>query len=204
MNGPRGVDLSHFNANPDFHSLVGAGIEFVYLKATQGGSYVDPTYADHRERALSVGLRVGSYHFFDPTIPGPAQAEHFLSVLGALRSGELPPALDLEATPGWDGLSLIGRQVSVKNWLLAVEKALGVRPMIYTSMGWFRETFGSANFTGHPLWLAHYATEPGETGLWKAWTAWQYGEFGRVSGAGNGDVDTDVWSGPLPTVAAAA
>lgn len=204
MNGPKGVDLSHFNANPDFHTLRAAGIEFVYTKATQGRAYVDPTFEDHRQRALSVGLRAGAYHFFDPTIAGAVQAQHFLSVLGSLRSGEIPPALDLEATPGWDSLSLTGRQVSVKNWLLGVEKALGVRPMIYTSMGWFKETFGFADFSSYPLWLAHYAAEPGDTGPWKAWTAWQYGEFGRVAGAGNGDVDTDVWNGSLPAMAVAA
>jgi len=190
---PRGVDLSHFNVSAEFHEMVDAGISFVYLKATQGENFVDPTYADRRVRALSVGLRVGSYHFYDPQSPASEQADQFLHTIGKLLPGELPPALDLEATPGWDSISQSERVHQVDSWLNEVEGGLGVRPMIYTSMGWWKGEFGNADFSGHPLWLAHYDSAPGDTGLWKYWTAWQYGQFGSVSGAGTGDVDTDVW-----------
>ena len=198
MTNPKGVDLSHFNINPDFHTMRGAGIEFVYLKATQGDSFVDGTYTDRRSRAASVGLRVGSYHFFDPLKSGKAQADHFLSVVPALLTGELPPALDLESTPGWESLSQTQRVTEVSAWLHAVESSLGVRPMIYTSMGWWLGEFGDADFSGHPLWLAHYASEPGDTGKWSTWAVWQYGQYGTVAGAGSGSVDTDQWQGALP------
>ncbi len=201
MSNPKGVDLSHFNVNPDFHTMAAAGIAFVYLKATEGGSFVDQTFLDRRQRAASVGLRTGAYHFFDPKVGGAAQAAHFLATLGGLKPGELPPALDLESTDGWDQLSQTDRVREVGAWLSVVENALGVRPVIYTSMGWWLGEFGNADFSGHPLWLAHYAASPGDTGLWKTWTAWQHGQYGTVPGAGSGNVDTDQWNGPLPGAA---
>ncbi len=201
---PRGVDLSHFNVDPDFHTMSASGIEFVYLKASQGIAFADTTFSDRRERARSVSLRVGSYHFFDPKSSGEAQAEHFIKTIGALAPGELPPALDLESADGWEHLSGTSRVREVAACLSTVESALGVHPMIYTSMGWWLGEFGNADFSGHPLWLARYADSPGTTGLWKSWSAWQYGQFGSVPGVGNGNVDTDCWNGPLPMVRGAS
>jgi lysozyme len=195
---PRGVDLSHFNADPDFHAMSHSGIAFVFLKATQGLGFVDATYTDRRQRAREVGLRVGSYHFFDPCSSGEDQARHFLSVVGCLAPNELPPALDLEAAIGWDSISVEQRIEQVGAWLSTVENALGVRPIVYTSIGWWQGVFGEADFSGHPLWLAHYAGSSGDTAHWKSWTVWQNAQFGTVVGAGVGCIDTDQWNGPLP------
>jgi lysozyme len=203
--GSLGCDLSHHNQPPDFKAIKASGVKWVYLKATQGLGFIDPDFVSRRKAAMAEELRVGVYHFLDPKSDASKQAEHFLAVVGAF---DLPPALDVESTPGWDALSGQGREVKVSNWLAVVDRELdrvqpGVRAMIYCSMGWWTEYFGKADFSGHPLWLAHYGAEPGCTGLWRSWTAWQFGEHGRVSGAGDGDVDTDRWNGELPSAIAA-
>src|SRR5688500_2722376 len=57
------VDLSHHNPEPDWVKLKAGGVVGVIMKATEGTSYVDKTFAPRRARALAAGLKVGSYHF---------------------------------------------------------------------------------------------------------------------------------------------
>lgn len=202
MGNPKGVDLSHFQQTVDFGEIVAAGITFVYLKATQGLSYVDPTFEGRRGMAHDSGTRLGPYHFMDPLADGGDQALHLVDTIGALQLSELPVAVDCENTPGWDQIDQPTRVLRLGHLLGGIEDGTGIRPMIYTSMEWWLEFFGNADFTGHPLWVAHWSDQPGNLGLWKAWTAWQYGQYGTVAGAGAGSVDTDQWNGDLPAVVA--
>ncbi|WP_312856407.1 glycoside hydrolase family 25 protein, partial [Nocardioides pelophilus] len=92
----RGIDASHHQGAIDWAAVAGDGIAFAYLKASEGTTYVDPTFADHRAAALARGVAVGGYHYFQLCSSGVEQATHFASVLGNLRpDGHLPPAVDL-------------------------------------------------------------------------------------------------------------
>ena len=92
-----GIDASHHQGAIDWEAVTNSDISFAYLKATEGTSYTDPTFAQHRAAALDVGMRVGGYHYFQLCSPGPEQAAHFASVLGDLSAGNLlPAAVDLE------------------------------------------------------------------------------------------------------------
>lgn len=69
-------DLSHYNAGV---SLVGAPACFA--KATQGTSYVDPTYQNFRAQAAGLKIPFAAYHWLDTT-DAAAQARHCFSVVG--------------------------------------------------------------------------------------------------------------------------
>ena len=59
------IDISHHQADPiDWTKLKANGTVGVILKATEGTSYTDPTYASRKKAALAAGLAVSSYHFF--------------------------------------------------------------------------------------------------------------------------------------------
>src|SRR5207248_2551754 len=62
---------------------------------TQGDYYTSKTFATDWANAKGAGVLRSAYHFFDPTVDGVAQANHFLAQLGA-DQGELPAMLDLE------------------------------------------------------------------------------------------------------------
>ena len=47
----RGIDASHHQGAIDWRAVAGDGITFAYLKATEGTSYTDPTFAQHRAEA---------------------------------------------------------------------------------------------------------------------------------------------------------
>src|SRR5580765_2996828 len=74
------IDLSHHNRSPDFQKAKAAGIVGVIHKASEGLTYVDPTYASNRRKALAAGLLWGAYHFGSGGNP-KGQADHFLDVV---------------------------------------------------------------------------------------------------------------------------
>ena len=89
------------------------------------------------------------------------------------------------------------------NWGQAVKDHFGVKPTVYLSLGWAKGVIGDAGLARiaemFDLWVARYEVEdPGDVSPWKSWQCWQYGDHGTVPGAGQGDIDTDVWNGPLP------
>ena len=62
-----GIDLSHYQGKV-FWETVGDNtkMQYVYLKATEGGDRIDDKYEQNIELAHRYGLKVGSYHFFRP------------------------------------------------------------------------------------------------------------------------------------------
>ena len=75
-----GIDLSHYQGEV-FWEAVGdnSKMAYVYLKATEGSSRIDPTYKKNIELAHRYGLKVGSYHFFRPKADLVQQMENFKS-----------------------------------------------------------------------------------------------------------------------------
>ena len=59
-----GIDVSHYQGDIDWASIEKQGIDFAYIKATEGSSYVDEYYETNRNKAEEAGMRIGFYHFF--------------------------------------------------------------------------------------------------------------------------------------------
>lgn len=85
-----GVDVSHYQGEIDWEQFKRQGVQFAYIKATEGSGFVDDRYASNRESAGAAEIYVGAYHFFSFDSPASSQAEHFISTVGDL-DGALPP-----------------------------------------------------------------------------------------------------------------
>ena len=94
----RGVDISSYQENVDMEKLKEQGIEFAYIKATEGDLHVDLSFADKWKDAKVADLPAGAYHYFSYNISGTKQAENFIKTVGSLE-GRLIPAVDMELTP---------------------------------------------------------------------------------------------------------
>jgi lysozyme len=79
----------------DWETLASQGIDFAWIKATEGSSHVDPRFPENWARANETGLLVGAYHFMSFESSGTAQAEHLAGQIPA-TPGTLPPVIDLE------------------------------------------------------------------------------------------------------------
>lgn len=183
-----GVDVSHSNGNVDWTRVRAAGISFAFVKATEGMTFVDSKCATNVAGCRAVGIVPGLYHFYHHDVDPEAQAAHFLQTVGRPETGDLPPAIDVEA-PG-DGSGAITYPKTevvhrVGAFVQAVERALGRTPLIYTYPSVWEEITGNSNaFAANcPLWIASYvAVAPTIPGGWSQHTVWQYTDRGRVDG----------------------
>lgn len=195
-----GVDVSRYqhSTSLDWAKVQADGVEFAFIKATEGRTYTNPYFADDWAATTALGLYRGAYHFARPsTGTAAAQARYFVDVAGlADQPGDLPPVLDLEST---GGLGVSALQTWTASFLTTVETLTGRTPIIYCSPSFWRDHLGdSTAFTRYPLWIAHYtsAAQPSLPGGWTTWAFWQNTSSGRVNGI-SGNVDQDRFNGSL-------
>jgi GH25 family lysozyme M1 (1,4-beta-N-acetylmuramidase) len=187
-----GIDVSHWQGSIAWSQVENAGVQFAFMKATEGTGYTDTMLAKNWAATKQVGIYRGAYHFARPSVgSAPAQARYFVSKVGSFKeAGVLPPVLDLEAT---GGLSPSQLRTWVSTWLTTVEDLTGRTPILYFSPSFWEVNLGNSTaFSRYPLWVAHYtsASAPRVPGGWSTWTFWQRTSSGRVSGiAGNVDMN---------------
>ncbi len=168
-------------------------VSFIFIKATEGCSVRNAYYTADYNAARSHGYPVGTYHFFSPKSNGADQARYFLAH-AHVRQGDLPPVLDLEPMPSQ--VQAMGGSVAmwrrVRNWLQIVEKATGMRPILYVSQTFVNRYLDDAPDIKHayPVWIARYGEFKPDVKLW----VWQLAPDGRVKGI-NGAVDINVFNG---------
>lgn len=80
-----GIDVSRWQPNVDWALLKSSGVDFVFIKATQGNYTVDPMLKKHVDGANSVGMVVGLYHWCDPLISADSQAKFFVNSVQGLK-----------------------------------------------------------------------------------------------------------------------
>lgn len=201
-----GIDVSYWNAGIDWPKVRATGQRYVFVKASEGDFYSDPSFGANWSGAKSAGLLRGAYHFFRANVDGKKQATRFIdSVKSANDLGELPPVLDLESHDGQKKDKIIER---AKVWLDLVEAAFGKKPVIYSAQYFLQDYFSEAGggppvwTKDYPLWLAQYPNNYAEGSKpflprgWFKWTFWQYSEKGRINGI-NANVDLNVFNGTL-------
>lgn len=178
--GEWGIDISNHQAGADLSKAKAAGCSFVFAKATEGLTYRDDHFAGFRQQAKAIGLPFGAYHFARPQAgrTGDQEARAFLTVAG--KPDGLPHVLDLEdtklspqATTGW-----------ALDWLTTVQKATGVRPIVYTYSAFAAShLYPSTALAAYPLWLANYRTTPPPAPKpWASWLLWQHTSSATIPG----------------------
>ena len=73
----KGVDVSSYQGDIDWDVLSAQGIEFAYIKATEGSKTVDRCFEANWKGASDTSLRIGAYHFFSFESSGENQAKLF-------------------------------------------------------------------------------------------------------------------------------
>lgn len=194
-----GIDVSSYEKTIDWKKAAASGVVFAYIKATEGVTIQDAYFASNRANAKAEGVIVGAYHLFRPKTAGKAQIDNFLNVVGKVESGELPPLLDIEVPDDWKALTTAQRIQLVKDWLSAVEAALGIRPIIYINNSDAKNLLGNDPFfVDFKLFVAYptKASSPVIPLPWTNWLFWQHDWNGTVSGI-TGDCDLDYFQGSL-------
>ena len=184
-------------------------VSFVFCKATEGVTFVDPQYKTNWQAIKDHGWLRGCYHFARTSNDPVKEADHFISTLGDLDPTDML-VLDIEtsALKGDDFIQW------VLSWCSEVQSKTGHTPWIYTGGPFWvgcAPTVSddvAAQLQTYPLWLAAYTNSPDKyvPGAWKSvgWKLWQ--RSGDVAPSGfsvlhlpgvHGNVDCDVWNGTL-------
>lgn len=182
-----GIDVSHHQGEINWLKVKSWNekpLSFVYIKATEGSSYVDRNYQQNTRKARGAGIKVGSYHFFRTTSSADSQFEHFIATIGT-QEQDLIPMVDLEEN---DRLSREAYNTEVKKFLLLLENHFGQKPLIYAPQG-FYNTYLKENYLKYYWSIARYSSQKPNLHDANNWTLWQFTEHGSVDGI---DVPVDI------------
>jgi lysozyme len=175
-----GIDVSHHNSSIDWSTLKSSRVDFIFIKATDGLNYLDPTFTANFKAAKDAGIVRGAYHFYESNDDGVAQAEWFIKN-AQLEKGDLRPVVDIESlkagTPDGD------LHRNFKAFLARIEAHYGCTPIIYTGTRFWEHSMRE-HFPGRALWVAEYGVHtPKIPAEWQDWTFWQFSETYNLSGA---------------------
>lgn len=155
----KGIDVSSYQSE----SYATAGLDFVFVKATEGTSYVNPKMTAQAARARKAGLVLGFYHFLRPG-DMKAQAAYFVAKAASVEGDIL--AADWEDP----GVSCAQKDIFVRE----VQRLRGSthRIILYCNRDYWlnRDT---TSFAADGLWIADYLTA-GKPKITAKWLIHQY------------------------------
>lgn len=184
----QGIDVSHHQGPIDWRRLPGEGVDFAYIKATEGGDFRDSAFAANWAGARSAGVARGAYHFFTLCRPGADQAANFIATV-PVDPQALPPAVDLEYLGNCSArLSRPRLHAELATFISRVEAHYGKPVLLYLTEEFDQAYEVSARFA-RPLWLRSLVFQP-DFGA-RPWRLWQVSNFRRVRGI-RGRVDWNV------------
>lgn len=152
----KGIDVSRWQGEINWEKAKTAGAQFAIIRAGSidgnGNPYEDFQFERNSSLAPPV-MPVGFYWYFRPNQSSSIQADHFVNLIQD-KDWKIYPVADVEEHGG-----LSPQKVADVVWLFLnrIHSKLNVRPMVYTSPGfWNSRVARSAWAADFPLWVAHW------------------------------------------------
>ena len=194
----KGIDISNHQRGLDLSKI---DCDFVIIKATEGKSYVDPSCDTFFQQALSLGKKLGVYHFANNSDNTAQQEADWFIQNTRGYIGKAIPVLD------WED-NITDNVPWALEWLQRVEEAYGCKPIIYMSESVVnRHDWSSVANANYGIWVAKYrdnlpdynydmskAGNMPSIKYWSTMALWQWTSTGRLNGW-NGNLDLDVFYG---------
>ena len=143
----RGIDVSNHQGLIDWRRVAADDVAFAMIKATEGGDWIDKSFARNFAAAKEAGLAIGPYHFFTFCRPGADQARNFIAHgfcsfdfvprtrevamrfrCYVPRKGQPPELLELYMLPGELGAAR-------DDWVPIAEQVVAICQEIYLQFG---------------------------------------------------------------------
>jgi hypothetical protein len=140
-----GLDISHHQAaSLDLAQCRREGVEFIFIKSTEGAGFVDPAFAANLAEARAAGMLVAAYHYVRSDATAAAQVANVARVVPK----DVPVIPDVEANSG--GIAL------VRDFVARLQAAGYHVPLTYLPR-WYWQQLGSPSLEGLPsLWSSRY------------------------------------------------
>lgn len=178
----KGIDVSHYQGNPDWGKVKADGVDFAFIKASQGTAY---KYSSHfiynAPLALKAGIPVGAYHYatFSSVPEAITEAQYMMNVIKGIHL-TYPLVLDIEENK---------QKVSAKQLTDACIAFLeffenkGYFVMWYSYDDFILHQLEAARLSCYAKWVANPTNKPAHP-----YDIWQYDFNGAVNGI-SGAVD---------------
>lgn len=185
-----GIDISNWQKGID---LAAVPCDFVICKVTQGNGYTSPDCARQVEQAMSLGKKVGVYHY----IGGQGAVAEMDFFIDSIKNwvGKAMLVLDWEQgeNSAWGNLGYLEQCIK------RVKERTGVPPVVYASASVF--PWGLCKKHNCGAWVAQYANNnatgyqdaPWNEGKYSC-SMRQYSSHGRLPGYG-GNLDLNKFYG---------
>lgn len=182
----KGIDISNNNGSIDFSSVARDGVEYVYMKATEGATFKDSRMEGFYNQCKSNDLKVGAYHFLVGTSTPEAQVQNFYSKIKDC-DWDLVPMMDVETN--FNGLSDY-----VERFISAFKQLSPLTLGIYSYTSFINYiTDAKETIKDMPFWEANYNNNPWNlpSNFFTNRIGHQYTEKGYISGVrGQCDVNS--------------
>jgi len=171
------LDISNYNPVQDATKVKNAGYAGVICKATEGKTYVDPTFQTNVAKLMQAAMLFGTYHFARPDNNQPEdEATNYYRQIASI-STKLPPILDIEVDCNLN-------KDALTNWVLrfiaAMKKLAGEDCIIYTYTNYLNSKLDYNKLQNYDIWIADYGSkEPTIPHI-----LWQYTNKENVPGIG--------------------
>lgn len=174
-----GIDVSRHQGDIDWPSVKESSpkLAFIYVKCTEGATYLDPKFSKNVQGAHAQGFMVGAYHYFRMTSSAHDQFRNFKGQIDKIVL-DLIPMVDVETN---DGKTRRELQDSLQVFLELLEKEYGKKPMLYGTNRSYNE-FCAPEFNDYPMYIGRYGNDAPVVKGPSHFTIWQYSEEGIISG----------------------
>lgn len=206
-----GIDVSDWQMNVNWEKVAASGIQFAYIKCSEGNKMRASLYEHHARGAQKAGILIGAYHFARPNddinLDAQEEAKMMLERMSLVKS-ELPPCLDLEATKTKKTAAW------AKTFCETISKETGRKMMVYVGRYFWpkdcseedRKWFSQNTYLWIPAYPQtlnpHTSNWPKGFGPWESPVMWQYAgdpkanAFATCDGV-RGACDRNVFRGSL-------
>ena len=175
-----GIDISHHQKKINWNKVKkwnNYKISFVYVKATEGASYIDKNYKQNIDGAIANNFLVGSYHYFRTTSSVEAQFKNFIRHVNK-KQQNLIPMVDIEERKNWRDSEFDRKFLK---FLKLIEYHFGTKPMIYTVNSFYNKHL-SGKYKSYHFLIGRYGANPPNMRDKSNWSVWQFTEKGKVAG----------------------
>ena len=152
----KGIDVSEFQGNMDWHQVKAQGIDFAFIRVGHGNHNIDPYFQTNMRNANAAGVKTGVYFYstaksaFDSRL----DAQWVIDQLRGLNV-DYPVAIDMEEPStiflGKPTLTYIAKVFCDEI------SAAGYTPMVYCNENWAINYLDLPSLTNVYKWVARYS-----------------------------------------------
>ena len=192
-----GIDVSKYQGDIDWAQVKASGVKFAYIKATEGGDFMDPKFQQNWNGAKAEAQTRLPSHDYNRSRPCREEMRNFVQTVPN-DPDALPPVLDVEATPESKSckrrLERGSAVAEMREMLRAMERHYGKKPVIYTTVDFYEAILHPSELEDYPIWVRSTKYSPHVKYGSRNWHFWQFQSDAQIPGI-VGNVDRNAFRG---------